>query len=470
MDLIRRPVFTGRMTFPQQLRHKILSNAIRVLYAVPLYLMLQTAVAADLKLVGDWQIQVTEKRPRFLRSAETVSAILTIEPSAEREARFERYDSLPVFQPTAPVWAGEGTVLRSLRTSETSSDGMLIAESLHIYKNNIDTTLTLQAGKDYGLDANWAVIGRLPGGAILDGKPVFASYLFYQSRLDAVVMNRRHEIIIRQGSPTNTVAVLPPLEKGDKLLASIWVPGRLARLTENNLFPILETKYPEPTKPHPSQAELRIPKSLKKLRDGQPIRILAWGDSVTDAGYLPHPETERWQSQFIAHLKARFPKAHIELITEAWGGRTTGSYLAEPPGSLHNYKEKVLAAKPDLIVSEFVNDAGLPPVQVQEIYPKLLADFRSIGAEWIILTPHYVRPDWMGLTRQRDIDNDPRPYVIGLRQFAAENPVGLADASKRWGRLWRQGVPYTTLFMNSINHPNARGMSIFADSLMELFP
>ena len=47
----------------------------------------------------------------------------------------------------------------------------------------------------------------------------------------------------------------------------------------------------------------------------------------------------------------------------------------------------------------------------------------------------------MGLTRQRDIDDDPRPYVAGLRQFAAARNVALADASLRYGRLWRQGMP-----------------------------
>jgi len=157
-------------------------------------------------------------------------------------------------------------------------------------------------------------------------------------------------------------------------------------------------------------------------------------------------------------------------VTEAWGGRNTGSYLNEPPGSAHNYREKVLGAKPDLIVSEFVNDAGLNPKQVEERYGKLLADFQSIGAEWIVLTPHYVRPDWMGLTREREVDEDPRPYVAGLRQFAAKHSVALADASRRYGRLWRQGIPYNTLMLNSINHPDARGMKIFADALMELFP
>ncbi len=130
----------------------------------------------------------------------------------------------------------------------------------------------------------------------------------------------------------------------------------------------------------------------------------------------------------------------------------------------------MLALKPDLIVSEFVNDAGFSPAQVNERYGKLLCDFQGIGAEWIILTPHYVRPDWMGLTRERDVDNDPRPYVAGLREFAARNPVALADASRRYGRLWRQGIPYSTYMLNSINHPDARGMKLFADALMAIFP
>jgi hypothetical protein len=76
----------------------------------------------------------------------------------------------------------------------------------------------------------------------------------------------------------------------------------------------------------------------------------------------------------------------------------------------------------------------------------------------------------MGLNRERDIDNDPRPYVAGLRQFAPAHNVALADAARRYGRLWRQGIPHSALMLNSINHPDARGMKIFADALMELFP
>jgi hypothetical protein len=54
--------------------------------------------------------------------------------------------------------------------------------------------------------------------------------------------------------------------------------------------------------------------------------------------------------------------------------------------------------------------------------------------------------------------------------FCHRHPLALADASERYGRLWRQGLPYSTLFLNSINPPDADGMKIFADALMELFP
>ncbi|MEP6537327.1 MAG: GDSL-type esterase/lipase family protein, partial [Bryobacteraceae bacterium] len=283
---------------------------------------------------------------------------------------------------------------------------------------------------------------------------------------DAVVLTADGQIMVRQGEPRAAAPSPPQLAAGDRHLGNIYLPGFVNKLEPDHLFPILEQAYPETPAPKNST----VTRLMRRLNSGDPVRILAWGDSVTDGAYLPDKQTQRWQQQFVARLRQRFPKARIELITQAWGGRNTGSYLAEPPGSAHNYRETVLAVKPDLIISEFVNDARLRPEQVEERYTKLLADFQGIGAEWIILTPHYVRPDWMGLTRERDIDDDPRPYVEGLRQFAAKHDVALADASLRYGRLWRQGLPYNTLMVNAINHPDVRGMRIFADALMALFP
>jgi lysophospholipase L1-like esterase len=418
---------------------------------------------AELKLMGDWDLLVTVKNPR------PITTTVHVAPPEIVAVVAEKYDSLPQFNTNAGGWA-KGVQLRGVRAQETTTPYLLDPESLVLRAGPEPDATLLRRGEDYEADLAWGTIGRSPLSAIQETQPVFASYRYAWLRIDAVVLTRKGQIVLRQGEPRPAAPLPPKVEKGERRLANIWVPGRLNRLGPEHLFPVLETAYPEPPKPRPTPAEQLLPGTIKKLRSGERLRILAWGDSVTVGTYVPDWERNRWQEQFVARLKARFPRANIELQTEAWGGRNTASYLAEPPGSPHNYQEKVLAVKPDLIVSEFVNDAGLNPAQVNERYGKLREDFQGIGAEWVILTPHYVRPDWMGLTREREVDDDPRPYVAGLREFAARNGVALADASRRYGRLWRQGIPCSTLLLNSVNHPDARGMKLFADALMQLFP
>ena len=423
----------------------------------------QAAAPADLKLTGDWKVLVTVGEPR----ARTKTIRVT--PPVTSTVTAEKLDGLPLFNPNAGGWA-KGAQLHGVRAQETTTPHLLDPDSLVLRAGPKQDSAVLRRGQDYEADLVWGTIGRCPNSALKEGQPVYASYRFAQLRIDSMVLTHSGRIVLRQGESRPAAPLPPELKPGESRLANIWLPGRLSRLGPEHLFPVLETAYPEAPKPSPTPAEQLLPKTMSKLQSGERLRILAWGDSVTVGTYVPDWQRNRWQEQFVARLKARFPQANIELLTEAWGGRNTSSYLAEPPGSEHNYQEKVLAVKPDLIVSEFVNDAGLTPPQVSERYGKLLADFQGIGAEWIILTPHYVRPDWMGLNRERDVDDDPRPYVTGLREFAAHNKVALADASRRYGRLWRQGIPYSTFMLNSINHPDARGMKLFADALMDLFP
>jgi lysophospholipase L1-like esterase len=398
-----------------------------------------------------------------------LKATVRVAPPVLLSVSGERYDALPEFNPNAAGWI-KGRQLRGVQAQECTTPQLLVPNSFQLRAGPEPSTPVFERGKDYDIDAVWGTFGRTTNGLIRPNQAVFASYRHAQARIDAVVLTPDGRIVVRQGEGRSAAPLPPKMQDGERHLGNIWLPGRTTKLEPEHLFPILEAAYPEPPKANPIPAERLLPKTMKKLRSGERLRLLAWGDSVTVGTYLPDWEHQRWQEQFVARLRERFPKADIELVTEAWGGRNTGSYLGEPPGSPHNYKEKVLGAKPDLVVSEFVNDAGMSPSQVEERYGKLLADFQSIGAEWIILTPHYVRPDWMGLTREREIDEDPRPYVAGLRQVAVEQPVALADAARRYGRLWRQGIPYSTLMLNSINHPDVRGLNIFADALMELFP
>jgi lysophospholipase L1-like esterase len=410
-----------------------------------------------LDLAGPWQITVSEG---------AATATLAVVPPNFIQVDNERIGTLPVFDATKPQYA-RGAKLAGVKAQECSVRFALDPQSLRVSLANAPTQ-PLVAGKDYQAEETWGCIARLTNGAITATSPVVVSYRYGQMRIDALVLTPQGTLVLRKGKPHTSLPKPPAIEANEKHLANIYIPARLEKLSADNLFPILETRYPEKPKASPTPAEQFIPKTMAKLKNNGHIRILAWGDSVTDGHFLLDFAKERWQEQFVARLRERYPKATIELITEAWGGRNTDSYRKEPPGSPHNYQEKVLNQKPDVIISEFVNDAGMR--DVTEKYGRIRDEFAAIGAEWIILTPHYIRPDWMGLTRERDIDDDPRPYVKSLRQFTAANRIALADASLRWGRLWRQGIPYSTLMMNNINHPDPSGMCLFADALMELFP
>jgi len=408
---------------------------------------------ATLELVGPWDVRVR---------VGSVDAVLTIPPASIVSIQNEKHESLPLYNATAAAF-WRGAKLKALATKETTAADGLAPGSLVVKLSPDGAPLTL--GTDYDLETKWANVGRLAGGAIAESAPVWLDYQAGLLRVDSIVVAQGGRLAVRTGEPHPATPTPGALLPGDRLIARIFVPARAGALTEDCLFPITEPTFP--TRKDAPRASETLAKTWAKLQRGEPVEILAWGDSVTAGGEASSDAT-RWQSVFLAHLKKRFPKAQITLTTVAWGGRNSDSFLAEPPGSPYNFAEKVLAAKPDLIVMEFVNDAGMSPEVVEQKYTSLKSQFDAIGAEWCILTPHFVRPDWMGQTTVK-VEADPRPYVAGVRAFCAKHHVALADASLRWGHLVKEGVPYVTLLSNSINHPNDHGHRLFADALMELF-
>jgi hypothetical protein len=439
-----------------------LAGAALLLYAAQLG-RTETVPPVEMRVVGDWQIEVTAHTQQDGADRD-VTATFSVQPPEETEVKDERHDSLPDWNPAEPGWARTGKLL-GIQYDLYTARFALDEGSLRV-RSAADGGPIFEAGKDYAVDVEWSAIGRLPQGHIGPAQPVSLSYRFRLRRLDSVILTRAGKLILREGKSHVATPLPPALEAGETRLANIWLPATLSKLGPDNLFPILETAYPAPPKSSPTVAEQLLPKTMEKLRDGTPLKILAWGDSVT-AGYMGD---DQWQAQFVRRLKARFPKANITLITNGWGAHTSDSFVTAPSGHPCNYKEKILGVHPDLVVSEFVNDLTLTEKLNDTNYAMFLRDFKALGTEWIILMPHYIGPEWMGLTRERDIDTDPRPLVPWMRAFAAQNHVALADANLRYGRLWRLGIPFTSLMVNTINHPNAPGMAIFADSLMWLFP
>ena len=136
------------------------------------------------------------------------------------------------------------------------------------------------------------------------------------------------------------LATIPVLRPGEELIENILVTA-----DGEAHFPVMETAAQ--AKRTVCGAESLIPRTCAKLLRGDPVTVLAWGDSVTACGFLP--EKDKWQEQFVRRLRARFPKSTVTLVSNGWGGRTTRSFLNEPEGSKFNYTNTVLNVKADLV-------------------------------------------------------------------------------------------------------------------------
>ncbi|MBR4221352.1 MAG: SGNH/GDSL hydrolase family protein [Victivallales bacterium] len=380
-------------------------------------------------------------------------------PPSVRKVRGERYENLPLYDEKAAGWLSARRLL-AIQAHECTLKFAFVPGSVSVKMEG----QLMELGRDYKVNDVWGTVGRLEEGRITQGEQVSISYSYYPSRMDTVFLDKGGHLAVKQGKEGMAHPEIPSIPKSCKHLANLYWHGDFTKLTEDMLYPVTETAFPNDL----ISIGFLPEKTLEKLRAGKPVCILAWGDSVTSCTYML-PE-DRWQHQFCRRLRERFPKAKIEMLSEGWGGRNTSSFFAVPPGEPHNFEENVLASKPDLIISEFVNDFGLSAEVFKANYDKIQKAFAKIGAEWIIMTPHYTRPDSMGLTCSKNCDDDPRPYVTRVREFAAKNHIPLADASRYWGRLYRQGIPCEILFSNGINHPLKYGLSLYADALMLLFP
>jgi hypothetical protein len=404
---------------------------------------------------------VNPKLPICLKgpwSVEVGGTLLDIPRNEIRQVRDERHDSLPLYK-EGNLGYSRGRQLIRLLTEECTGTGMLIRESVQL-KPAAGNSAPFIAGKDYRMDYFWGTFGRVEGSSIQENQTVYMDYDYSPCRLDSIVQDAKGKIKLISGTPKVGSLFPVKLNPDETLIANVWVDGPLEKLTAENLFPV-DTDLPPIAKDPKYNAENLLPKTLAKLRAGKNVTYVAWGDSVS---YYCN-----YQAKFTESLRTRFPQTSIILQTAAWPGNTSDGYMKEPAGGKYDFVRDVLDKKPDLVSIEFVNDACLNEEQTQKHYALIMEKLSQIGAEVILIVPHFVRPDWMGMNTMK-FDEDPRPYVKGLRKFAADRRIAIAEASNYWARLWRQGIPYITLQVNSINHPDDRGHQFFAQALIDLFP
>ncbi|MEI7730383.1 MAG: hypothetical protein WCO56_12470, partial [Verrucomicrobiota bacterium] len=236
------------------MQHMLETTGMSAGFALALYAhSFLPAIAAEparLRLLGDWQVEVTATSP----GGKPITVTIEVPTPKLVTVTAEKLPSVPLFATNASGWR-KGAVLQGVRAQECTSRGLLDPASVQLRAAATPDAMRYDLGSDYLLEPDWGTIGRLPGGRISSNQPVYVTYRHALLRLDSIVMDGTGRIALRPGKPHPAAPLPPVLAEGDRCLANIWLPGRVAKLGPDNLFPILESAYPEPAKPTPTPAE-----------------------------------------------------------------------------------------------------------------------------------------------------------------------------------------------------------------------
>jgi lysophospholipase L1-like esterase len=220
----------------------------------------------------------------------------------------------------------------------------------------------------------------------------------------------------------------------------------------NRFFAYVDYSF-KPTAPWPIQAPQSqfLKATLMKLKAGQALKIVAFGDSITAGGEASRPELIFWQ-RWADDLQQKYPIARVSAVNGATGGDTTVQ-------GLQRLEAKVLKEKPDLVLIAFgMNDhnvGSVPIAQFENNLKEMIARIRAAtGAEVILLSTFPPNPRWkFGSHHMAD-------YAAATHQVAQETGVACADIFNNWQTIAARKKP-EDLLANNINHPNDFGHSIY---------
>lgn len=352
-------------------------------------------------------------------------------------------------------------ILNYSRASESDKapiEGVIAPGSVRVKATEAATTY-FKPKTDYALDLKWGALSRIPTGAIKEGQKVFVDYTYFTRRLDTLVVDDNGKMKLLTGKPSRSAPEPPAVEPHVLALANVLAPHGAEPLKAEDFMPI-STRGPAIESTQRRDANrIAMRNTLSKLKSGQPVNIVFWGDSITAGADATTPERS-FAQLLLGELQQNFPKANIHAVNAGIGGSNT-------KGRLANFEKEVAAHKPDLIIVEFVNDIHLERAVIELNYKMVFEKARKIGAELLIVNPHLPAPALLAVVNWSLVSK--APFYAALRKFSITHQVAFADVAKRCDRLPKEGLTPELLLVDKLVHPNNRGHAIYAEEIIKCF-
>ncbi len=199
---------------------------------------------------------------------------------------------------------------------------------------------------------------------------------------------------------------------------------------------------------------MKLQKSIHKLSSGEPFRIIAIGDSLTQGwmvrkGYL----------DFLADmLKVSFPGCDVTIINRGIPGDTA-------EGGLFRLRKDVLESDPDLVFIQFaLNDAftGVLPVRFKNTIKTMVDHIRAdTFAEILLMTS-------VPIMHQEE-DFMAENFYSRLIELSKEENIPIALVHHYWKQKIAEGTDIRSLVQMDMVHPNVEGYRLMAEAVLEVF-
>ncbi|MDE6273560.1 MAG: hypothetical protein K2L87_00740 [Clostridiales bacterium] len=223
----------------------------------------------------------------------------------------------------------------------------------------------------------------------------------------------------------------------------------------------------------------KFPKTMAKLENGEDIKVLFYGDSITVGansseyiGIAPHAES--YANMVKSYMKARFPKANIEFKNNAVGGtdsnwgidRETGIAGIDnivPDEKGQHFQKRVLDVNPDLLFIAYgMNDQAYDAVQCKANIKKMIETVRAQNpnVEIMLVSGMIANPETF-------FDNkDYEAYQTAFIELSEEfQNVGIATVYNSVKSVYTK-KRFVDCTANNINHPNDFMMRVYAQTVL----
>lgn len=235
----------------------------------------------------------------------------------------------------------------------------------------------------------------------------------------------------------------------------------LAKATDQQVLDWADRLYatlPPVQYPPPRGRWTLIPRTMQKLQDGQPVRIVILGDSIgNDTGNSPLDKL----------IQRQYPGSRVTVITSVRGGTGCQYYQQE-----NRVQEYVARYQPDLVMIIAISHG-----HQSEPIRSVIRQIRAQCAAEILLTAAPIAQDKL------IIENYAKDHKITIEEAAAIRKAFLEAVEKlaveerveflHLRRLWNEYLAAqqhdVTWFMRDVTHANVRGAQVVARMLEEYF-